>query len=354
MAKRNWNDHLSDFSLEDSGDYNYRGAFYATVDATVNLAVDVAKDATVDTGQTLTVASQRKSREVSLMKMFVISLFILFAAVFGGVFPATGATDTWYVILPFGLTIAVSGVLAYHVLRLTMAFYTKEASNTSGLRSVNAEAHDAGNQVSDQASNTSGLRPVNAEAHDAGNQASDQASSTSGLRSVNAEAHDAGNQASDQASSTSGLRPVNAEAHDAGNQVSDQASSIASGEQIGAETNAVDIQASSISSGEQISAENNAVDIQANFDKNGIGLVREYIFLKTWPRLTPMTKAVMVLSIITVITEALHLLIKGRGDHFGGAVLLLVCMLITAGLSTVLLRCYDRLKWQRLSKNSGL
>ena len=286
MAKRNWNDHLSDFSLEDSGDYNYRGAFYATVDATVNLAVDVAKDATVDTGQTLAVASQRKSREVSLMKMFVISLFILFAAVFGGVFPATGATDTWYVILPFGLTIAVSGVLAYHVLRLTMAFYTKEASNTSGLRSVNAEAHDAGNQASDQASSTSGLCSVNAEAHDAGNQASDQASS--------------------------------------------------------------------ISSGEQIGAETNAVDIQANFDKNGIGLVREYIFLKTWPRLTPMTKAVMVLSIITVITEALHLLIKGRGDHFGGAVLLLVCMLITAGLSTVLLRCYDRLKWQRLSKNSGL
>ena len=104
---------------------------------------------------------------------------------------------------------------------------------------------------------------------------------------------------------------------------------------------------------EMVDKSDSAIILQ-NFDKNGIGLVREYIFLKTWPRLTPMTKAVMVLSIITVITEALHLLIKGRGDHFGGAVLLLVCMLITAGLSTVLLRCYDRLKWQRLSKNSGL
>ena len=230
MARKNWNDHLSDFNLDDSGDYNYRGAFYAIIDSEQVGGNEYGENESSNLSQ---LEETLPTRSVSLMGILVVALLILLFTVLCGVFPATGATDTWYVILPFGLTIALSGVLVYHIFRLFRAFYSKEASSISGLLPENA-------------------------------------------------------------------------------------------------------------------AEQNAI-----FDKNGIGLVREYVFIKTWPRFSPLTKAVMILSIITIFTESIHLVMKGRGAHFGGAVLLLICMVLTALLSLVLLRRYNEVKWQRMSKNSG-
>ena len=246
MARKNWNDHLSDFNLEDSGDYNYRGAFYAIA-----------------------------SRDKSLMGMLVLSLLMLLAAVIGGVFPATGATDTWYVILPFGLSIAISGVLAYHVFRIVRAYYSKEASSTSGLMPV------------DHASNPG---PVD----------------NSETRS-NPKEHLETNR-----------NPEEGQEFDASNP----------GPVGNAET-----------------------DPEGFFDRSGRGLVREYIYNKTWPRIGPMTKAVTLMAALTIITETAHLIVNGKGEHFGGAILLLVCMAVTSGLSLLILSVYNSIKWLKLAKN---
>ena len=200
--RRNWNDHLSDFSLEESGDYNYRGSFYTIASA--------IKDDNVPPYD----GTESKAKGNELITMVIISLLALLFAVLGGIFPATGATNTWYVILPFGLTIAFSGVLFYHMVKLARAFHSKEVA--FGYRS---------------------------------------------------------------------------------------------------------------------------------------GLVREYIYEKTWPRIGPLAKITTLTAIITLITETLFLLMNGKGEHFGGAILLLACMLITGALEVVLLYRYNAIKWRKIAKN---
>lgn len=235
MAKKYRNDHLKDFSLEDSGDYNYQGAFYALT--------GIGKDTDgADRGNSLDSSKGLGEAKKAGALIWLLVIIALAASLLAGMFPATGATDTWYVILPFGLSIAIGFVVIYHVARLSKAFLSKEASGTSNLEVL----------LDDDSENHS----------------------------------------------------------------------------------------------EQYRGNANPI-----YSKDGVGLVREYIFDKTWPRLSPLTKALMVTSVITVISETLHIVIKGRGDHFGGAILLIALMLVNAICSGLLLHRYNGVKWLKIAKN---
>lgn len=196
MAKKYWNDHLSNFKLEDSGEYNYRGSFYA-----LDSVGDYQRDS---------MGRDFISRRflIALWPYIIISLA---ASLLAGMFPATGAMNTWYVILPFGLTIAMGFLLVYHLAKLTKGLFTGDQR----------------------------------------------------------------------------------------------------------------------------------------------GMVREYIFDKTWNRIGAFTKVMLVTSVLTIVLEVFHLLIKGKGDHFSGAVILLICMALTALSAGVLLHHYTRVKWQKIAENES-
>ncbi len=230
MAKKHWNDHLSNFSLEDSGDYNYRGAFFAingTKDETPNEIVNL------------------------ILPIWILGILSLLSVGIAGMFPATGATDTWYVILPFGITIAMACVILYHLAKLTKALLSREASSVHNLRPVQ-------NETIGESEN---------------------------------------------------------------------------GEAIGGE-------------GEEFVFGSNPI-----YDKDGKGLVREYIYEKTWPRLMPMTKVMLATAVITVVTEIMHLAINGKGNHFGGALLLIILVLVNAMCGGLLLYRYNTVKWLKIAKN---
>ena len=200
MAKH-WNEHLSDIKMDDSGDYNYRGSFY----------VLDSKDGSSD---------DEKTRRF-IFGVTIPAFLILVASVIGGILPATGATNTWYVMLPFGLTIIIGGVIVYFVTRLTKALITNEPS----------------------------------------------------------------------------------------------------------------------------------MMYSSNGQKRG--LVREYVFDKTWHRIGVLTKAVIITSIITIFTEAAYLVIFGKGEHFFGAVILICSMVMSSLLGTMLLHRYNAIKWRKI-KERGL
>ena len=189
MAKdrKYWNDYLTDIRLQDSGEYDYHGAYYSP-----------------DYGEACKKPTEKFAKETA-----PFAALALVASLLGGLFPATGATDTWYVILPFGLTIALNFVIVYHLGKLihSMIFGRDKA------------------------------------------------------------------------------------------------------------------------------------------------LVREYVYDKTFPRLKPITKGMISVAAITIIAEVFHLVIYGKGSHFGGAVLLLFCMAISALSGVVLLYAFNRVKWLKIAKD---
>ena len=217
-GRKNRNSHLSDIKLDDSGDYNYQGDFYA-------LEYDGAHQAFI-------------------MRLWPLTIIALLAEIIAGLFPATGASDTWYVILSFGITISLVLVIIYHLFKLTASLLSKDPSKIY----------------------------------------------------------------------------------------------------------------SSKDSGESNSSESHSSKVLSKEDSfkknNGVGLVREYIYQKTWPRLIPLTKGMAITSALTLILEVLHLMLKGKGNHFGGAVLFLICTVITSAISLALLHCYNGIKWRKIAKRS--
>ena len=188
MAKnrKHWNDYLTDIRLQDSGEYSYSGAYYKP---------DYDQETKNPVGR-------------FIKETIPFGILALASALAGGVLPATGATDTWYVILPFGLSIVMGFVLVYHLGKLVY---------------------------------------------------------------------------------------------------------------------------------------------QMHYGKDN-GLVRAYVYDKTWPRLTPITKVMIFTSILTIIAEVIHLVVFGKGSHFTGALFLLFCMVVTTVSGGVLLRAYNRVKWLKIEK----
>lgn len=205
MAKH-WNDYLRDIKLEDSGEYNYRGSFYALNEIGPNLAVKYT--------------IEEKSQKFAVIS-FALSLLALLFSVIGGLFPATGAMTTWYVILPFGLTIAFSGLLFYHYVKLIKGLMTLEKSSISHL---NVES------------------------------------------------------------------------------------------------------------------------------KKGIGMVRGYIYEKTWPRIRTFNIIQLVCGVLTLIAETLHLVLYGKGEHFGGAIILLISVALSSICGGLLLYRYNGVKWLKMNE----
>ena len=200
MAKKYWNDHLSNFNLEDSGEYRYDGAFYALVG---------------------------DHKKITLK--FSVSAILTFVAIIAsGFFPATGAMDTWYVVLPFGLTFVMSGVVLYKV--LTWA------------RAVNAPDYS--------------------------------------IKGV-------------------------------------------------------------------LSAEEDFPE-DFSYSRDGCGLLREYKYEKTVPKIPGLLIALSVLSGITFFDEVLYLLTHGKGEHFVGAILLVLVMAFVAVTSLLTLKAFKAQKWLKL------
>lgn len=83
--KKYWNDYLKDTRLEDDGKYSYTGAHY-----------------------------DLQGTKGDAIKGLILAAATFLAAVSGGILPATGAMDTWYVIIPYATTIALSGFNLYY------------------------------------------------------------------------------------------------------------------------------------------------------------------------------------------------------------------------------------------------
>ena len=53
------------------------------------------------------------------LRAWTLSLICALCAIAGGIVPATGAMDTWYVILPYGATVLSAGLVIYRVVQWT-------------------------------------------------------------------------------------------------------------------------------------------------------------------------------------------------------------------------------------------
>ena len=213
MAKdrKYWNDHLSDIRLESSGQYSYQGAFYKVEEISTrpDKQADVGKQADVD----------KQAQQGDLYKKFLIYTWIpiaisIIALILAGMFPATGAMNTWYVLIPYGASVVSIGFITYYMARLTKGMLSLE------YRSGRDE-----------------------------------------------------------------------------------------------------------------------------------GMVREYIYQKTWPRINPFTKALIVFTGITLFGEVFYLIKNGKGEYFGGAILLLMCMAIVVASSLALLHRSTTIKWRKIAEN---
>jgi len=82
MKKR---DHLDKYRLDANGDYHYTGDYY--------------------------VLKGDKARSMSSCLFFSVLTEILL--IVAGLFPADGVMNTWYVVLPYGISVVLGGVLIY-------------------------------------------------------------------------------------------------------------------------------------------------------------------------------------------------------------------------------------------------
>lgn len=89
--RKYWNEHLTDMYLDEEGEYSYRGNYYS-----------VKGD------------GKGINRRALALALAIDALLIL-----SGLFPATGAMETWYVIIPYALTIIFAGFTTYYVGRWT-------------------------------------------------------------------------------------------------------------------------------------------------------------------------------------------------------------------------------------------
>ena len=83
-----WNDYLKDTCLEANGEYTYTGAHY-----------------------------DLKGSKAAAIKALIMAGGMMLISIIGGIMPATGAMDTFYVILPYATTVALSGFLLYYNLK---------------------------------------------------------------------------------------------------------------------------------------------------------------------------------------------------------------------------------------------
>ena len=206
MAKKYWNDHLSNFNLEDSGEYRYDGAFYALVGDYKRIT----------------------------LRFGLVAVLIFVSIIAAGFQPATGAMDTWYVVLPFGLTFLMSGIVLYKILTWANAVRTDDYS----IKGVLSSDEDFPEDFS--------------------------------------------------------------------------------------------------------------------YNKDGTGLLREYKYDKTVPKIPGLLIALMVFAAITFVDEVFYLITHGKGEHFTGAIVLVFAMALVAGLSLYLLRGFKGQKWLKLQQNSPL
>lgn len=87
--RKYWNDYLNNIRLSDHGEYSYQGEYYGIKDGDEKISV----------------------------KSLIVSILMALFSVAGGFFPASGAMDRWYIIIPFALTIIAAGYNLYYVVR---------------------------------------------------------------------------------------------------------------------------------------------------------------------------------------------------------------------------------------------
>ena len=204
MAKKYWNDHLSDFNLEDAGEYRYDGAFYALVGDYKRIT----------------------------LRFVLVAVLIFVSIIAAGFQPATGAMDTWYVVLPFGLTFLMSGIVLYKTITWANALRSDDYS----IKGVLSSHEDFPEDFS--------------------------------------------------------------------------------------------------------------------YNKNGEGLLREYKYDKTVPKMPGLLIALTAFSAITFVDEVFYLVTHGKGEYFRGAIILLFAMALVACLSLYLLWRFKGQKWLKLHQNS--
>ena len=81
----NRRDHLKNFIKDANGEYHYAGDYY--------------------------VLKGDKARAMSASQFFSVLTEILL--IVAGLFPAGGVMDTWYVIIPYGVSVVLGGVIIY-------------------------------------------------------------------------------------------------------------------------------------------------------------------------------------------------------------------------------------------------
>lgn len=87
--RKKWKAHLNDILVDDEGKYSYQGDYYE-----------------------LTGDAEYVNKRALLSVTIMMGLLIL-----AGMFPATGAMDTWYVLFPYAAAIVFSGFLTFYTIR---------------------------------------------------------------------------------------------------------------------------------------------------------------------------------------------------------------------------------------------
>ena len=78
---------LQDIEKDSSGNYAYKGVIYRF----------------------------RGDFKAFILKAWALMALVVALVILGGLFPATGAMDTWYVIIPYASTVAASGFMVYRL-----------------------------------------------------------------------------------------------------------------------------------------------------------------------------------------------------------------------------------------------
>lgn len=86
--RKYWNDYLNNTRLNDKGEYSYTGGYYEI----------------------------KGGKETSIKALVLAALMSLFS-VLGGIMPASGAMETWYVIIPYALTVILSCFCFYYTIK---------------------------------------------------------------------------------------------------------------------------------------------------------------------------------------------------------------------------------------------
>lgn len=82
----------------------------------------------------------------------------------------------------------------------------------------------------------------------------------------------------------------------------------------------------------------------------GPSKLREYIYQKTIPRLYPSAMGASILSFLVVLTESFYLTRHGMGMYPKGAIILLICAVITGATGQFLCSSLKRQEWLNIAK----